>query len=327
MLSRVAESLYWAARYLERAEDVTRLLDVNFHALLDGEVADRGASWQQLVAVLGDDGAYLEHHEDYTARERERLGALAPRRTPTPSRPASSSRARTPARCASRSRARCGRRSTSSSCSCAAGRIRRPGELHSLFGELRSYAHLFQGAADATMEHGEAYEFIRLGLHLERAEKTARIVGARYPGVAALDENDPFRPRALGDLLRSCSAFEAYVRRHGTSFEPVPVAEELVRSPDSPRSVRHLRRQLPRRGRADRRATTARRAGCSDGWRPSSSSTSRSTSRGRRSRAAMTQLLGGINAVGESRHKTYFASRAVPVAAITAQEVQQQQCG
>ena len=43
MLSRVAESLYWTARYVERAEDVTRLLDVNFHALLDAQVEDRGA--------------------------------------------------------------------------------------------------------------------------------------------------------------------------------------------------------------------------------------------------------------------------------------------
>ena len=42
MLSRVAESLYWTARYVERAEDVTRLLDVNFHALLDAQVEDRG---------------------------------------------------------------------------------------------------------------------------------------------------------------------------------------------------------------------------------------------------------------------------------------------
>ena len=57
MLSRVAESLYWTARYVERAEDVTRLLDVNFHALLDAQVEDRGQTWLQIVAAARRRGA------------------------------------------------------------------------------------------------------------------------------------------------------------------------------------------------------------------------------------------------------------------------------
>jgi uncharacterized alpha-E superfamily protein len=324
MLSRVAESLYWAARYIERAEDVTRLLDVNFHALLDGEVTDRGASWQQVVAVLGDDGAYLEHHEEYTA-ESVSHWVLWHRDNPS-----------AVAVCIelARENARSVREQISGEMWEAINKLfllvhtgpqARAAALHSLFGDLRNYAHLFQGAADATMEHGEAYEFIRLGLHLERAEKTTRIVGARYPAAAALDEDDPFRARALGDLLRSCSAFEAYVRRHGTSFEPLPVADELVRSPDSPRSVRHCvvncldaverigsDNRAPRRllGRlaADLEFEEVDASGAAVG-------------------VAMARLLAGINSVGEAVTKAYFASRAVPVAAITAQEVQQQQCG
>ena len=205
----------------------------------------------------------------------------------------------------------------------AAGRA---AALHSLFGDLRNYAHLFQGAADATMEHGEAYEFIRLGLHLERAEKTTRIVGARYPAVARLDVNDPFRPRALGDMLRSCGAFEAYVRRHGTSFEPVPVADELVRSPDSPRSVRHCVvncldavERIGSDNLAPRRLLGRLAADLEFEEPLDASGTTVSTT--------MARLLSGIYSVGESITKAYFASRAVPVAAITAQEVQQQQCG
>src|SRR4029453_17535552 len=68
MLSRVAESLYWTARYLERAEDVTRLLDVNYHALLDAQVADHGEAWQRIVALLGEEDAYSEHCETFTAQ-------------------------------------------------------------------------------------------------------------------------------------------------------------------------------------------------------------------------------------------------------------------
>ena len=176
------------------------------------------------------------------------------------------------------------------------------------------------------MEHGEAYEFIRLGLHLERAEKTTRIVRARYPAVAGLDENDPFRPRALGDLLRSCGAFEAHVRKHGATFDPVVVADELVRSPNSPRSVRHCLvncldavDRIGSDNRAPRRLL-GRLAAELEFDEPIDKS-------GAAVGAAMGQLLGGINAVGEAITKAYFASRAVPVAAITAQEVQQQQCG
>src|SRR2546430_17164615 len=67
MLSRVAESLYWSARYVERAEDVCRLLDVEFHALLDAQVTDRGVEWQRIVALLGEEGVFREHFDDYTA--------------------------------------------------------------------------------------------------------------------------------------------------------------------------------------------------------------------------------------------------------------------
>ena len=64
MLSRVAESLYWMARYVERAEDVTRMLDVTFHGLLDSEVEDRDRAWHQVVALLGDEALYAEHYEE-----------------------------------------------------------------------------------------------------------------------------------------------------------------------------------------------------------------------------------------------------------------------
>src|SRR5512134_4071069 len=68
MLSRVAESLYWTARCVERAEDVARLLDVDYHALLDAHVSDHGEAWHRLVALLGEEATYGEHYEEYTAR-------------------------------------------------------------------------------------------------------------------------------------------------------------------------------------------------------------------------------------------------------------------
>ena len=106
----------------------------------------------------------------------------------------------------------------------------------------------------------------------------------------------------------------------------MPVADELVRAPDSPRSVRHCVvncldavERIGSDNRAPRRLL-GRLAAELEFDEPIDVS-------GAAVGAAMARLLGGINAVGESITKAYFASRAVPVAAITAQEVQQQQCG
>ena len=325
MLSRVAESLYWTARYVERAEDVARLLDVDFHALLDRQVEDRAEAWQELVALLGDESAFLEHFEEYTA-ECVTDWVLWHGGNPN-----------AVSNCIelARENARSVREQFSTEMWQAMNKlfllVRTTGRHaasrgpHTFFEQLRNYAHLFQGAVDATMEHDESYEFIRIGLYLERAEKTTRIVGARYPAAAALDDDDPFRPRTLVDLLRSCSAFEAYVRRHGTAVEPLSVAEELVRSVDSPRSVLHCLRNclhaVEAIGSDNRVPTRVLGRLCAE------IEFGEADPSGPAVRAAMGTILSGINSVGEAVTRTYFSNRALSVAALAAQEVQQQQCG
>jgi uncharacterized alpha-E superfamily protein len=326
MLSRVAESLYWAARYVERAEDVTRLLDVHFHALLDRQVPDRGESWQRLVTLLGDEPAYLEHFDEHTA-ESVSEWVLWHRGNPN-----------SVVSCieVARENARSVREQISAEMWQAVNKlfllVRATGRHavapgpHAFYEQLRSHAHQFYGAADATMEHGESYEFVRLGLHLERAEKTTRIVGARYPVAAGRDEDDPARPRMLIDLLRSCGAFEAYARRHGMVLEPLMVAEELVRSGDSPRSVlhclrncRHAAEAIGGENRVVRRLLGRLCADIEFGEQEDAS--------GPAVAAAMGGLLTGINSVGEAVTRAYFSNRALSVVAQAAQEVQQQQCG
>jgi uncharacterized alpha-E superfamily protein len=324
MLSRVAESLYWTARYVERAEDVARLLDVNFHALLDRQVEDRGEEWQELVALLGDESAYLEHFEEFTA---ERVSEWILWHPGNPN-------AVTTCIGLARENARSAREQISAEMwqainklfllARSTGRHAPPGP-HAFFEQLRNHAHLFQGAVDATMEHDESYEFIRLGLYLERAEKTTRVVGARYPAAAELDEDDPYRARSLVDLLRSCSAFEAYVRRHGSSVELLTVAEELVRSIHSPRSVLHCLRNclhaVEAIGSDNRVPTRVLGRLCAE------VEFGETDASGPAVRAAMGSLLSGINSVGEAVTRIYFSNRALSVAALAAQEVQQQQCG
>ena len=69
MLSRVADSLYWMARYMERAEDITRILTVNFNALLDLPPHDVEQSWRSLIDITGDGALYAQHFGQYGSRD------------------------------------------------------------------------------------------------------------------------------------------------------------------------------------------------------------------------------------------------------------------
>jgi uncharacterized alpha-E superfamily protein len=327
MLSRVAESLYWMARYVERAEDVTRILDVTFHGLLDTDVDDRDRSWQQVIELLGDESLYAEHFEEYTAANVSEFVLWHP------------GNPNAVANCVAlaRENARSVREQISGEMWTAINNlfllIRRSSRAsvtrgpHAFFEQLRNGAHLFQGAADATMVHGEPHEFIQLGLHLERAEKTVRSVSIRYPIAASLPPDAPARASELSSLLKSCSAFEAYLRHEGTRFEPWPIAEYLVHSDSFPRAVLYC---LETSMHAVERISIGGGSGphrllgrlCAELEFADVLDTS-----GSAVHASMQRLLAGIADVGEALTTAYFSSRALPASAIAVQEGQQQQCG
>jgi len=326
MLSRVAESLYWIGRYVERAEDSARLLDVHYHALLDAQVGDHGESWQRIVALYGDEPAYREHYDAYTSQD---VAEWVLWHDGNPSAVAS---------CITlaRENARSVREQISGEMWEAInglflllGRANRRAAVrgpHAFFEELRNGAHRFQGTADATMTHGEPYEFLQLGLHLERAATTVRVVRARYPIAVELEDDDPLRAHELIALLKSCSAFEAYVRRHGASFEPFSIAEKLIRSGEFPRAALYCLRTCATS--VDRIAGTSgtpqRVLGrlCADLEYGDVDDVS-----GTGVAATLRELLAGINRAGDAVAKGFFSTRAVPAAALATQEGQQQQCG
>jgi uncharacterized alpha-E superfamily protein len=323
MLSRVAESLYWTARYVERAEDVTRILDVNFHALLDMQVEDRGRAWFQIVQLLGDEDAYAEHYDEATALN---VSDWVLWHDGNPNAVVT----------LARENARSVREQISGEMWEAINKLfllvrganRRAVSLgpRAFFEDLRNGAHLFQGTADATMTHGDPYEFIRLGLHLERAATTVRVVASRYPVAVALGDDDSARTRQLVALLESCSAFEAFVKRHGTLFEPITIADDLIRSADFPRAVRYcLATSLDAVTRISTDQALPHRilgrlvADLAYGEVEDVSGQAVTQTLGR--------LLTGIHSAGEAITKAYFSSRALPASAIAVQEAQQQQCG
>jgi uncharacterized alpha-E superfamily protein len=238
MLSRVADAMYWMARYMERAEDITRFLTVNFHALLDLPGQDVSLSWQPIVRVTGDEDLYEQvYGMQYTTRNVMEFLLWHP---------ANPNAVMT---CINRARenARGVREQISSEMWEQINKmyfhikgvnhgavLRGP---HEFFGQVRDGSQAFQGVTHATMPHGDGYQFIQLGKHLERADKSARILDVKYAALGQLEEGSPAAQMQLIAMLRSCSALEAY-RKHAKVLQTWRVVDYLLLNRIFPRSVR-----------------------------------------------------------------------------------------
>lgn len=237
MLSRVAESIYWMSRYIERAENVARFVDVNLQLILDQPVGTQ-AQWEPLVATTGDDE---EFEERYGETSRESVLKFLTFDTENPNSIISCLRA-------ARENARSIRENISSEMweqlnDAYLMVTETPEEWamtepHQFFTDIKVASHLFMGLTDNIMSHSEAWHFCQLGRLIERADKTSRIVDVKYfillPSVS--DVNTPFDDIQWGALLHSASAFEMYRRTHGL-ISPNNVVAFLLLDREFPRSV------------------------------------------------------------------------------------------
>ena len=236
MLSRVAESLYWAGRYIERAEDTSRLLHVNFHGLLDADLPDRGRAWKDLILFLGRDDVFSEHFSEYTAQSVSEFVLWHPANPDSVT------------ACVTRARenARGAREQISSEMWEHLNRLHllvsrsRPATVlaspHDFFVRIREGSHAFQGVMKATLPRGEAYEFLELGTHLERADATARLLAVKVPGLTAAEPASVTHER-LARLLKSCGAFEAFRKQESDELRPAQVVAYLLLERRLPRAV------------------------------------------------------------------------------------------
>jgi len=239
MLSRVAEAVYWMNRYIERAENVARFIDVNMQLTLDA--AAGSAQWQPLVDTTGDRLMFAERYE---AATREHVVEFLTFDTDNPNSILS---------CLKRAHdnARSVREVISSEMweqahrfylmlQQAAQQRRVMYTPHAFFEEIKSASQLFMGVTDATMSHGEGWHFGRLGQLLERADKTSRILDVKYflllPSVNAV--GSPIDDIQWAAVLKSASAFEMYRKRFGR-IAPDRVAEFLILDRDFPRAMQH----------------------------------------------------------------------------------------
>jgi uncharacterized alpha-E superfamily protein len=229
LLSRIAETLFWTARYIERADDTARMVDVYAHRMLVEPAADQDAGCRALLAVLGMPppeatrlaiGMML----DRLAYDRDSPSAIAG------------------AVLAARSGARSVREIISGEmweCLNVTGlklaSQRRAAERlgpHVYLRFISERAALFFGLADSTMSHDDAWRFLLLGRSVERADMTARMLLARMPAT----------PYEVGwqMLLHACGAYESFIRsRSGAGGGTGHVADFLILDRLFPRSVLH----------------------------------------------------------------------------------------
>lgn len=237
MLSRSAESLYWLSRYVERAENIARFIDVNMNLNLDVAVSV-GDQWEPLVRVTGDWDFFVDK---YGSATRENVIEFLTFDRDYPNSILSCLEM-------ARENARGQRQIISSEMwehvnrtylsVRAATREQVQQFPHDFFDSVKDASHAFVGITGATMSHGEAWQFSQLGRMLERADKTSRILDVKYfillPQVQ--DVGTPFDHVQWSALLRSASAFEMYLKRFGR-VEPSDVAQFLILDRDFPRAI------------------------------------------------------------------------------------------
>ncbi|MGI8906869.1 MAG: alpha-E domain-containing protein [Candidatus Sumerlaeaceae bacterium] len=238
MLSRVADSLYWMSRYLERAEHNARVLDVNLQSMLDYSPESSSDRWQRLMQGLGADSADTPVPSD--AYEVTRVLGFE----------VESEHSISACVQVARENARQVRQQISSEMweqlnglylyiRSATIESIWGGQPHEFFTSIKQGAHLFQGITDSTLSHGEGWHFIQLGKYLERASATARLLDAAF-GSAFMSSDSPVDAGEYLEsvvLLKSCTAFEAYCKVYTAEIRRERIAEFLLLNPEFPRSV------------------------------------------------------------------------------------------
>jgi uncharacterized alpha-E superfamily protein len=244
MLSRVAECVFWMSRYIERAENVARFVDVNLNLTL--EVGGSGDQWQPLVYTTGDQALFSERFGEAT---QENVVQFLTFDEDNPNSVLSCLRS-------ARENARTVREIITDGVweeinkfylmlkhTARGDRISGypwRDDSHGFFHTIKRTSQLIVGVLDATMSRGEAWHFAHIGRLLERADKTSRILDVKYyillPNID--DIGTPLDTIQWAALLRSASALEMYRKSQG-SITPARVAEFLVLDREFPRAMRY----------------------------------------------------------------------------------------
>jgi uncharacterized alpha-E superfamily protein len=256
MLSRTADHLFWMARYMERAENTARMLDVNYQTSLlpqSEDAAEKG--WRGLLSISELTEDYAKRHGEVSA-EKVMNYMVADERNPS---------SIYSCLLAARENARAVRGAlttevweTQNQTWIEFQRMLRAKSFQTDPGDgfewVKFRSHLSRGVTVGTMLQDEAFHFLRIGSFLERADNTARMldvkfhaaVNSEFFGTSQMQmqgnghngkDNQEFDFYHWSAILRSVSAFEVYRKVYRNVIRPEKVAELLILRSDMPRSL------------------------------------------------------------------------------------------
>ncbi|WP_413701008.1 alpha-E domain-containing protein [Psychromonas sp. KJ10-10] len=237
MLSRVGETLYWMSRYIERAENVARLINVNNMLMMDLPKGV-GTGWQPLIDIIGVRKAYEENHTDYSEQKALRYLLVGSDNSSSILNSIISAR-----ECARTIRDVVPRdvwEEINSLYYYAKDNQKEGLTKRGRFAYLEKIietAHQIFGTLDATINHDQGYTFIRFGLMIERADMTSRIIDIRSESLVISEEAKPYENIQWISLLRSLSAYQMYRQEMGVRVQRSDVIEFIMHSDVFPRSI------------------------------------------------------------------------------------------
>ncbi len=249
MLSRTADHLFWMARYMERAENTARMLDVNYQTSLLPQSADTAEQgWRGLLSISELTQAYSKKYDNVSARN---VMQFMVSDTTNPSSIVACLQA-------ARENARAVRGAlttevweTQNQTWLEFNRMLRGAAFErdpsAFFEWVKFRSHLSRGVTVGTMLQDEALHFLRVGTFLERADNTARLLDVKFQALGGADYFGPGSTNAKegmevdfyhwSAILRSVSGFEIYRKVYRNVIHPAKVAELLILRPDMPRSL------------------------------------------------------------------------------------------
>lgn len=242
IISRVAENAFWLARYLERVDNLSRLLRVNNNFVLDVDLLS-GKRWYPLIVVVGEEQNFLDYTEEENQDDGEIIQNYLTWEVNNPSSIYSSLGN-------ARENARIIRETISLEMwevinslwlwiNDNKTRKFYQRERYGFYQHLNHQFAQFQGFALDTMLQSEAYNFMRLGASLERTNQIARILDVKYHALGPTEPHfeKPLEVAQWQAILQSCSAIEPFFKDSYKDPGGLGVARFLFFNPDFPRSI------------------------------------------------------------------------------------------
>ncbi len=245
MLSRVAERIYWLSRYLERAEDTSRLILVRHNVILDLPRSVQ-PDWELLLNVLGAresfdarPGAATEKNiMSYVFSERENPSSIM---TSLASARENMRTSREVLPSETWERVNSLYLSVARRANKGLPRASRHGVLNGIVQSTQQISGMLAG----TMNQDETYQFLRMGRNLERADMTTRIIDVASLALANPEEDvSPYQNVMWVSVLQSLSAYQMYRLSVRHNVRPADVLQFLLRNRDFPRALSHCLLEL-----------------------------------------------------------------------------------